>query len=164
MSEVTFSPVTWKDMDEYLAGVQRSEELHRDLVWAPSTEGEFKLWFDSLGENKFGGVLTVPSQGVVGFININDILRHPYHKGVLGFGMFFPHNRKGFMTQGLALAIQYAWQNLGLHRLEADVQPTNVPSQRVLIMNGFELEALSKKYVQMDGIWLDHYRFSLLNE
>ena len=68
------------------------------------------------------------------------------------------------MSEGLACVIEYAFQHLHLHRLEAACLPRNAASQGVLRKCGFREEGFAPKYLRINGVWEDHLLFALLAE
>lgn len=61
------------------------------------------------------------------------------------------------------MVCDFAFNSLKIHRIEAGVLPRNIASQRVLEKNGFEREGLSRKNVEINGVWEDHYLYGRLN-
>ena len=53
-------------------------------------------------------------------------MRAALQSAYLGYYAFQPHAGQGYMTEGLALVLRHAFQRLGLHRLEANIQPGNL--------------------------------------
>ena len=68
------------------------------------------------------------------------------------------------MARGLKLVLALAFEDLALHRVEANVQPANQRSVRLLQVAGFAREGFSKKYLYIDGDWRDHERYAMLRE
>lgn len=66
------------------------------------------------------------------------------------------------MSQAVELTVKYAFKELGLHRLEANIQPENVRSIALVKRLGFQKEGFSPRYLQIDGVWRDHERWALL--
>ena len=71
---------------------------------------------------------------------------------------------KGYATEAVGEIINLAFKTLQLHRIESYVMPRNTKSLRVMEKLGFMPEGLSKRCLEVDGVWEDHLRFSLLNE
>jgi ribosomal-protein-alanine N-acetyltransferase len=68
------------------------------------------------------------------------------------------------MTEGLALVLRHAFGTIGLHRVEANVQPENERSIALLERLGFRREGYSPKYLRIGGEWRDHVRYAILAE
>lgn len=68
------------------------------------------------------------------------------------------------MTQAVSAITKIAFEELKLHRIEANVMPFNKASLRVLEKCGFENEGLSKKYLKINNVWEDHIHMVKLNE
>jgi [ribosomal protein S5]-alanine N-acetyltransferase len=102
---------------------------------------------------------------IVGTFNISNIVRGYFQSAYLGYEVFSPHQRQGYMSQGLKLLLHYAFTELNLHRLEANVQPENKYSIRLLAKSGFIKEGYSKKYLNVGNKgWRDHERWAILND
>ena len=56
-----------------------------------------------------------------------------------------------------------AFEELGLHRIEANVMPKNKASLRVLEKNHFVNEGISKYYLNINGVWEDHIHMVKIN-
>jgi len=68
------------------------------------------------------------------------------------------------MTEALRLAVLYAFQDLGLHRIEANIIPGNVASIALVQRLGFRLEGLAERYLKIHGEWQDHERWAFTAE
>ena len=101
---------------------------------------------------------------LAGVININEIVRGRFRSGYLGYYAFVPHNGRGYMTLGLKAVIACAFRRLRLHRLEANIQPDNEASRRLIQRLGFRREGLSPRYLKLGGVWRDHERWALTIE
>jgi ribosomal-protein-alanine N-acetyltransferase len=68
------------------------------------------------------------------------------------------------MREGLALVIASAFRELGLHRLEANIQPGNRRSIALVEGLGFTREGKARGYLKIGNRWRDHERWALLKE
>lgn len=68
------------------------------------------------------------------------------------------------MRTGIAQALNIAFSELALHRVEANVQPGNTPSLSLVKTVGFKKEGYSRNYLKINGEWKDHERWALLAE
>jgi len=66
------------------------------------------------------------------------------------------------MTEAVGLAERHAFDTLGLHRAEANVQPGNARSIELILRPGFTQEGLSPRYLRIGGEWRDHERWARL--
>ncbi len=97
--------------------------------------------------------------GLLGGITITDIKRSVYQVGTLGYWMGAPFAGQGVMREAISLLLPFAYQQLGLHRLEATVMPENERSIRLLRSLGFREVGLSKQNMQIEGAWRDQIIF-----
>lgn len=116
----------------------------------PSHEGRF--------------VVLRESGDLVGVINVSEIVRGPFRSAYLGYYAFVPHAGRGYMTEGLTLALRWAFRDLRLHRVEANIQPGNQPSRALVRGLGFRREGFSRRYLKVAGRWRDHERWALVAE
>ncbi|MGO0190763.1 GNAT family N-acetyltransferase [Bacillus velezensis] len=73
------------------------------------------------------------------------------------------HNGKGYATKAVKLAVDYAFNELKLHRIEAGVMPHNKASIRVLEKAGFHKEDIARKNVKINGKWEDHQVLAIIH-
>jgi ribosomal-protein-alanine N-acetyltransferase len=71
---------------------------------------------------------------------------------------------RGLVPTGVAMAVDYCFFGLGLHRIEVNIRPENVASRRVVEKLGFRPEGLRVRYLHIDGAWRDHLSFALTVE
>jgi ribosomal-protein-alanine N-acetyltransferase len=99
---------------------------------------------------------------LLGVINLNNIVRRAFQSAYLGYYANAATAGQGFMAEGLLLVAKYAFTEMGLHRLEANIQPGNLASIALVKKCGFRLEGFSPRYLQVAGQWRDHERWALL--
>ena len=104
------------------------------------------------------------SDDLVGVVNLNEIVRGNFQSAYLGYYAFAPHVGRGYMREGLTLALRWVFGELRLHRVEANIQPGNEASLALVRRLGFRREGASPRYLKIAGRWRDHERWALLAE
>ncbi len=102
-----------------------------------------------------------PDPVIVGVINLNNIVRGSFLNASLGYYAGLPYAGQGYMTSGLKAAVRFAFDGLGLHRLEANIQPNNAPSINLVKRCGFVNEGFSPNFLYIAGAWRDHERWAI---
>ncbi len=102
--------------------------------------------------------------GLVGQVSLSLVRPGPARTAYLGYWVSAASAGRGVGTKAVGLALEHAFGNLGLHRVEANVQPENEASIRLVRRLGFREEGLCRKYLQINGEWRDHVRYSVLAE
>lgn len=100
---------------------------------------------------------------IVGIANISQIVRGPSQSAIVGYSLDAEHEGLGLMREGLGGLVEFAFDVLGLHRLQASYRPENVRSARVLEALGFEREGLARAYLFIEGAWRDHVLAARIN-
>jgi ribosomal-protein-alanine N-acetyltransferase len=101
---------------------------------------------------------------LVGGIGLSNIRRGVAETASLGYWVGEPFARRGMMSAALPLVIDFAFNRLRLHRVEAACLPHNEGSRAVLLRTGFAQEGYARRYLQIDGKWQDHLLFAILRE
>jgi ribosomal-protein-alanine N-acetyltransferase len=101
---------------------------------------------------------------LVGGINLRDVRRGVAQNGALGYWVGAPQARRGHTLDAVKAVAGFAFERLGLHRLEAACLPENTASHRLLLKAGFEAEGRARAYLKINGRWCDHLLFGLVNE
>jgi [ribosomal protein S5]-alanine N-acetyltransferase len=163
---VTLSAPSMADADEFIEEVRQSRTLHHPWIDAPDTMERYVAYLDRANRRDQGAYVIRHSScgGLVGFVNVNNIVRGALRSGYLGYAAFVSHSGRGLMTAGLRAVTEAAFSSLGLHRVEANIQPANHRSIDLVRRLGFEKEGFSRRYLWVDGDWRDHERWALLNE
>ncbi|MCF3121507.1 MULTISPECIES: GNAT family N-acetyltransferase [Streptomyces] len=152
-----------EDHDEISALSRESAELQRRWLGVREfTREAFERRLERLGRPTHEGfVICLRDTGaIVGGVNINDIVRGALQTGTLGYTAYASTTGRGYMTEGLGLVVQHAFGPLGLHRLEANIQPDNVASLHLVARLGFRREGYSTAFQLIDGAWRDHERWA----
>jgi ribosomal-protein-alanine N-acetyltransferase len=149
---------------EFLERERKSRKLHRPWLKAPATPAEFREFLRrARGERQVSFfVCLAETSALVGVINLNEIVRGLFRSAYLGYYAFEPLSGAGYMSEGLALVLDRAFGALRLHRVEANVQPGNRRSRRLVSELGFRLEGFSPRYLKIGGRWCDHERWAIL--
>jgi len=154
------------DALEFLQLVRASTRLHRPWVYPPRTVEAFDAYLARNARPDFQACLVARrSDGaLVGMANLSQIVGEPLKSAYLGFNAFSPHRGQGYMTEGVDAVLRVAFRSLGLHRVEANVQPDNAPSRALLTRLQFRCEGFSPRYLKVGGRWRDHERWAILAE
>jgi [ribosomal protein S5]-alanine N-acetyltransferase len=164
--EVVLSPPSAADAEEFIGAARASRTLHGPWLAPPDTPAMFAAYLErAVREDQASYLIRHRDCGrLVGFVNINNIVRGALYSGYLGYGAFASHAGRGLMTEGLRAVLDAVFRDLGLHRVEANIQPGNVRSIGLVLRLGFEREGFSRRYLKVDGDWRDHERWALLAE
>lgn len=157
---------------DYLA---RNRE-HFAPYMPPRPDGYYTLefWHDRLAserrEAEAGGSLRLvffererPGGAIVGDCSLTEIVRGPFQACYLGYRMDRQFVGRGLMQEALRATLRYAFDELRLHRVMANYQPTNERSGRLLRRLGFVVEGYARDYLYVDGAWRDHVLTALTN-
>lgn len=159
-------PFTAADRDEFTAAARESAELHHPWLFPPVTDDAYDNYFRRLQEPSREGFLVCEHESgrIAGFITINNIVYGGFRCGAIGYGVFAHAAGRGLMSEGLRLVMHHAFGAMGLHRLEANIQPTNVQSIALVKGAGFRMEGFSPDFLFIDGAWCDHERWAITSE
>jgi len=164
-SRVTLRPLTSSDQSEFLKLVSTSTDLHHPWMSLPATPQQFRTYlarYEQPAEESL--LICVRGTGAIaGIVNINSIIRGRFQSGSLGYAAFAPTAGQGYLTEGLELVVRFAFERLRLHRLEAQIQPDNHASVRLVRRVGFRHEGCSPELLFIDGAWRDHERWAITN-
>ncbi|HWR40076.1 MAG TPA: GNAT family protein [Patescibacteria group bacterium] len=70
---------------------------------------------------------------------------------------------QGYMTEAINEVVNFAFHQLDLHRIEANILPRNTASLKTVEKAGFYHEGLAIKYLQINGRWEDHIHMVIRN-
>ena len=101
---------------------------------------------------------------LLGQVSLNEMVPGAFRSAYLGYWIGAAHAGRGFAREAVGLLVAHAFDGLGLHRVEANVQPTNRASLGVVRALGFRREGFSPRYLRIAGRWEDHERWALTVE
>ncbi|MCX5339555.1 GNAT family N-acetyltransferase [Streptomyces atratus] len=171
-------PYTQADAEEFTTRARESRGIHSPWIFPPDDARAYAAYAGRLIEDPAKAGFLVCERGggesgageggagdrIAGFININNIVGGGFRCGALGYGAFAHASGRGLMSEGLGLVLRYAFGPLGLHRLEANIQPANEGSLALVERAGFRLEGFSPDFLFIDGAWRDHERWAITAE
>ena len=135
----------------YTEDYQRKILLDESLFVYGSNQ--FKFWITKKGESR-----------VIGNINLNGVIKGSFSSCFISFRRDKDEVGKGFMLEAIIKGIDIAFNDIGLHRIEANIMPSNELDLDLCRQIGFYEEGLAKKYLKINGVWEDHIHMVLLNE
>jgi ribosomal-protein-alanine N-acetyltransferase len=166
-------PLTLDDAPALAALLNDSREFF--APWDPlrdesffTAEGQREVLSALLGRKALGLMLPqviVNEHGAVaGRITLDSITRGAYQSCGMGYWVAPADNGRGLATAAVAEVVRIAFDELGLHRVEAGTLLHNARSQRVLEKNGFTRYGVAPAMLNIAGQWQDHVMFQRLNE
>lgn len=100
---------------------------------------------------------------LIGKVQVSNIVAGVFKSAIVGYSIDEKEQGKGYMKDALSTVLDYCFEDLELHRIEASTLVDNIKSQSVLKANGFEELGLNKKYLYINGEWRDHITFYRIN-
>ena len=101
---------------------------------------------------------------LLGGLTLSNVRRGVTQAASVGYWIGAPYAGRGYMSAAVGAIIPFAFDVLGLHRLEAACLPDNHVSMRVLEKAGFQREGLARRYLKIDGVWSDHLLFAIVED
>jgi RimJ/RimL family protein N-acetyltransferase len=135
---------------EPIASIDEARELlDRDLDWVKA--GDALCWGAALPE----------TDRLIGKISLYLFCRQN-RRAEIGYILDRRYWRRGLMSEALAAVLDYAFDDLGLHRIEADVDPDHAASLALLARFGFRREGVFRDRWHVHGKWHDSVMLGLL--
>ncbi|MFD1888269.1 GNAT family N-acetyltransferase [Paenibacillus wenxiniae] len=110
------------------------------------------------------GMFKTDTGQLIGRIELSGVARGPFQNASVGYFVDQQHHGHGYATFALRQVTAFAFQEAGLHRIQAGVMPWNQPSQRVLEKARFRKEGLAERYLCINGKWEDHFLYAITAE
>ena len=165
-ARVRLRPLAASDQDEFTALARASVALHHPWYAMPTTREDFQAYLARFSQPSTEGFLVCLSGdgAMAGMVTIDSVIRGRFQSASLSYAAFAPAAGRGYMSEGLALVLRHAFGELRLHRLEANIQPANHASLRLVRRLGFRQEGYSPDMLFIDGAWRDHERWAITRE
>ncbi|MGH8916772.1 MAG: GNAT family N-acetyltransferase, partial [Actinomycetes bacterium] len=100
----------------------------------------------------------------VGEINLSSVQRGPFQNAYIGYWIDESMAGHGYTPEAVVVICRFAFEDLGLHRLQASIIPRNLPSHRVAEKVGLRNEGTALRYLEINGVWEDHVRYAITAE
>jgi ribosomal-protein-alanine N-acetyltransferase len=100
----------------------------------------------------------------IGEVSLGTVQRGPFQSAFVGYWIDQEHAGNGYVPEAVVLALRYAFDELGLHRVEAVIVPRTEASRRVAAKIGLREEGISERFLQIRGVWEDHMRYAITSE
>jgi [ribosomal protein S5]-alanine N-acetyltransferase len=101
---------------------------------------------------------------LVGQLTLGNIVRRAFCSAYAGYWVDSRVAGRGVIPTALALVVDHAFGQGGLHRIEVNIRPENRASRRVVEKLGFREEAYHARYLHIDGGWRDHIGYAMTTE
>lgn len=161
-----------RDREAFVA-IRKASKAHLE-PWEPRAPSGF----DAFGHDQFDWIyktrkkpdqerlfiFTLADHRLIGQVSLGGITRGPLQSAYTGYWIAADATGHGYGTEAIGLMLNHAFRTVGLHRVEANIQPNNKPSRIVAQRNGFRLEGFSPRYLRIAGEWADHERWAITIE
>jgi ribosomal-protein-alanine N-acetyltransferase len=169
---IRLEPVAASQAAAFLA-LYRDNRAHLD-PWSPAAEPDFytlggqRSRLADLEDRAAAGTAFAFGIWVAGRLagrtSLSAIERHAFQNGRLGYFLAADAQGRGYMTEAVRRTVRFAFEDQGLHRLEAGVMPENARSVAVLERVGFRRIGLAERYLLIGGRWRDHVLWEMTQD
>jgi ribosomal-protein-alanine N-acetyltransferase len=155
-----------EDRQEFLALARHSHRLHRPWTYPPERADQFDELYSRSRRDDFVCLLSyrLDTDAIAGVFTVSQIVRGAFQSAYLGYYAHQEHAGQGLMREAIDQIVEHAFASLGLHRIEANIQPGNAPSIALARGAGFRLEGFSPRYLLIGGQWRDHERYAITTD
>jgi ribosomal-protein-alanine N-acetyltransferase len=104
---------------------------------------------------------------IAGFFNLNAIVRGVFDSAYASWYVNIEFSKRGYGAEGVRALLDLAFSStdgIGLHRVQANIIPTNVASIRLAERVGLRREGLAERYLYIAGRWQDHVMYARTTE
>ncbi|WP_234905838.1 GNAT family N-acetyltransferase [Affinirhizobium pseudoryzae] len=165
-ARIDLRPVRRRDAADLIAANVESLQHHHPYADPPKDEAAFEAWYGQMvtGANVSLLARLAETGEIVGVFNFSQIALGNFRSCYLGYYGMAALAGRGLMTAALNLALDHAFHEIGLNRVEANIQPGNTRSLALVARCGFRKEGFSPRYLKINGDWCDHERWARLSE
>ncbi len=150
------------DAGEFLRLVEASRPYHEGLVEPPASRESFAAYVRRSKGPSHAGFLVWSEDRLIAAVNLNNIVRGALDSASVGYYRLGDGGTRESLRSAVSAVVGHGFDSLGLHRLEANIQPSNTRSRELAESLGFRLEGLAVEYLRVGGQWQDHERWALL--
>jgi [ribosomal protein S5]-alanine N-acetyltransferase len=152
-----------EDRQEFLRLARESHRLQRPWTYPPERADQFDELYGRSRREDFVCLLACRADTgeITGVFTVSQIVRGAFQSAYLGYYAHERHAGQGLMREALEQVLDHSFGPLGLHRVEANIQPGNAPSIALARGAGFRLEGFSPRYLLIGGQWRDHERYAI---
>lgn len=131
---------TLDEATEHMKMIQDKIDANEGINWAMTEKGKDKLI------------------SLIGFYRIQN----EHYRSEIGYMLLSEYQNKGYITEAIQTLLNYGFTIMGLHTVEAIIDPRNLASEKVLVKNGFAKEAHFVENIYFEGKFLDSVHYSIL--
>ena len=99
-----------------------------------------------------------------GEVTLSSVQRGPFQNASIGYWIDREYAGLGLVPEAVVVVLRFAFESLGLHRVEISIIPRNGPSRRVVEKLGLRNEGVAERFLEIDGRWEDHIRYAITSE
>jgi [ribosomal protein S5]-alanine N-acetyltransferase len=99
-----------------------------------------------------------------GEVTLSSVQRGPFQNASIGYWIDQQFAGQGLVPEAVVVVLRFAFESLGLHRVEIAIIPRNVASRRVAEKLGLRNEGVAERFLEIDGRWEDHIRYAITSE
>ncbi len=147
------TPFHQKHDDIYFSVQEQKDYLRSDLNKFLD-DMQYSFWISYIGD----------IDRIVGRLSFSSVVRGSLESCLVGYHLDEDEVGKGIMSEALSAGCQYMFQKQNLHRIQADIMPSNKRSIALAQRCGFRFQGLNERYMNINGEWKDHNTYALLNE
>ena len=159
---VTIRCATGEDAEALIAANLASRMACAPWVEPFTDRDGFDRWFADTRTGRAVAFIAEAEGAIAGLVTLGDIVHGNSCCASVSYYAMAGRGGRGLMTRAVEHALAHAFTGLGLHRVEADLQPGNLRARRLVQRLGFRLEGYAPRFRRVAGVWRDHERWARL--